>query len=68
MNDKEKSCQGCPDRVAEPNCHSSCEYYLRRSNKHQAEVDMIKNIRKAEKDADEFIIGNLKRRNRKYEK
>lgn len=54
--------------MAEPNCHSSCEYYLRRSNKHQAEADMIKNIRKAEKDADEFIIGNLKRRNQKYEK
>lgn len=23
--DKRKSCQGCPDRTIEPNCHDTCE-------------------------------------------
>lgn len=27
---KEKSCQGCPDRCADPNCHTTCEAYKRR--------------------------------------
>ena len=27
MHDKFKSCQGCPDRTAIPNCHTTCEGY-----------------------------------------
>lgn len=34
MFDKTKSCKGCPDRSAEPNCHTDCEGYLvRQQNK-----------------------------------
>lgn len=33
--DKEKSCNGCPDRVVEPNCHMTCEGYLKRVAKRQ---------------------------------
>lgn len=28
--DTYKSCQGCPHRTAEPNCHATCEGYLAR--------------------------------------
>ena len=30
MHDKTKSCYGCPDRVAEPRCHTTCEGYKAR--------------------------------------
>ena len=30
MHDKKKSCYGCPDRVAEPRCHMTCEGYKAR--------------------------------------
>lgn len=30
MHDKTKSCHGCPDRVAEPRCHTTCEGYKAR--------------------------------------
>ena len=30
MYDKTKSCHGCPDRVAEPRCHTTCEGYKAR--------------------------------------
>ena len=30
---KEKTCKGCPDRTVEPNCHMTCEDYLRRVEK-----------------------------------
>lgn len=32
MHDKTKSCQGCPDRVAEPRCHMTCEGYKARQS------------------------------------
>lgn len=35
MHDKTKSCHGCPDRVAEPRCHMTCEGYKAR----QAEAE-----------------------------
>ena len=35
MHDKTKSCHGCPDRVAEPRCHTTCEGYKAR----QAETE-----------------------------
>ena len=35
MHDKTKSCHGCPDRVAEPRCHTTCEGYIKR----QAETE-----------------------------
>lgn len=35
MHDKTKSCHGCPDRVAEPRCHMTCEGYKAR----QAETE-----------------------------
>ena len=35
MHDKTKSCYGCPDRVAVPRCHMTCEGYKAR----QAETE-----------------------------
>ena len=29
--DKTKSCYGCPDRVADPNCHGTCKGYIDRA-------------------------------------
>lgn len=31
--DKSKTCKGCPDRVADPNCHTTCSGYLTRVEK-----------------------------------
>ena len=31
MHDKTKSCHGCPDRVADPNCHGTCKGYIDRA-------------------------------------
>ena len=31
MHDKTKSCYGCPDRVADPNCHGTCKGYIDRA-------------------------------------
>lgn len=33
MNDKFITCKDCPDRVAQPNCHSTCEGYIERQRK-----------------------------------
>lgn len=32
-HNKEKTCQGCPDRCPEPNCHEKCEGYKHRQMK-----------------------------------
>jgi hypothetical protein len=32
-HDKYKDCIGCPDRVADPNCHDKCEGYKYRQDK-----------------------------------
>ena len=29
-HNKFKTCEGCPDRCAEPNCHTTCRGYLYR--------------------------------------
>ena len=44
MHDKTKSCYGCPDRVAEPRCHTTCEGYKARreeSERRNAEQRLI---------------------------
>ncbi len=40
MFDKTKSCYGCPDRVADPNCHGTCKGYIDRAK--QNEIDNAK--------------------------
>ena len=52
MHDKFKSCKGCPDRVAIPNCHSTCEGYLAR----RKEMDETnKEIHKARNEESDMI-------------
>lgn len=53
-------CKGCPDRVAEPNCHITCERYLTyvRLNK-----EMKDEIHK-QKEIDAFIYSMNARRGR----
>ena len=34
-HDKDKSCDGCPDRVADPNCHDYCKGYKRRVKRNE---------------------------------
>lgn len=31
-----RACKDCPDRVAEPNCHMTCEKYLAEKEKDEA--------------------------------
>lgn len=35
MIDKFKTCQNCPDRCIEPNCHTTCEGYLARKKMYE---------------------------------
>lgn len=37
MHDKTKSCYGCPDRVADPNCHGTCKGYIGRVEQKEIE-------------------------------
>lgn len=48
MNDKYKSCKDCPDRSVTPNCHSTCEGYLKR-------VEKRKEISKKRKGESDYI-------------
>ena len=42
MHDKTKSCHGCPDRVADPNCHSTREGYIDRAAASKRKSAMIR--------------------------
>ena len=42
MHDKTKSCYGCPDRVADPNCHSTCKGYVDRAAASKAKSELIR--------------------------
>lgn len=33
--DKFKTCKGCPDRCAVPNCHTNCKGYLKRKEEYK---------------------------------
>lgn len=35
MIDKYKTCKDCPDRCISPNCHSTCEGYIYRTEKRE---------------------------------
>ena len=47
-HDKEKSCNGCPDRVADPNCHDTCGGYKRRVEKNEK-------VKAAKREMTEFV-------------
>jgi hypothetical protein len=42
MHDKTKSCHGCPDRVADPNCHGTCKGYIDRVAESKQKSAMIR--------------------------
>ena len=42
MHDKTKSCHGCPDRVADPNCHGTCKGYIDRAAASKRKSAMIR--------------------------
>ena len=42
MHDKTKSCHGCPDRVADPNCHGTCKGYIDRAAESKAKSELIR--------------------------
>lgn len=50
MIDKFKTCQNCPDRCIEPNCHNTCEGYLARKKRFE---------KISEERRDRRIISNL---------
>ena len=41
-HDKTKSCYGCPDRVADPNCHGTCKGYIDRAAASKEKSAMIR--------------------------
>lgn len=42
-HNKFKTCKGCPDRTAAPNCHTTCRGYIYRQ-KRQKELQIKKRI------------------------
>ena len=42
VHNKEESCEDCPDRTIDPNCHETCEGYIKR----QAKQEKIKEERR----------------------
>lgn len=42
MHDKTKSCHGCPDRVADPNCHGTCKGYIDRAAESKRKGELIR--------------------------
>ena len=42
MFDKTKSCYGCPDRVADPNCHGTCKGYIDRAAASKRKSELIR--------------------------
>ena len=51
MTNKFKTCQGCEDRKAQPNCHTSCIGYITRSLKRAH----YQNIRREIIDYDSYV-------------
>ncbi len=51
--DKFETCQNCPDRTVEPNCHMTCEGYLFRSEK--AEKVRRERYERLQKNEYEFV-------------
>ena len=61
MHDKTKSCHGCPDRVADPNCHSTCEGYIDRAAASKAKSELIR-AEKAKNAITYLLEGELHKR------
>lgn len=47
-------CKDCPDRTIEPNCHSTCERYIKAIEEHHR----IRQARIREKNADTYIAAH----------
>ena len=62
MHDKTKSCYGCPDRVADPNCHGTCKGYIDRTK--QNEID---NAKRRLLNATYITDVDFEKRNRAYQ-
>jgi hypothetical protein len=62
MHDKTKSCHGCPDRVADPNCHGTCKGYIER-----VEQKEIENRERRLLNATYITDVDFEKRNRTYQ-
>ena len=56
----------CPDRSADPNCHMTCEAYLRYQAEREAELAVISAAKEANRIATDFAV-DCKKRNRDYQ-
>ena len=41
-HDHYRTCYGCPDRVADPNCHGTCKGYIDRAAASKAKSELIR--------------------------
>ena len=66
--DKTKTCERCPDRVVEPNCHMTCEGYLARVEKSKQVKELVENSvrgkREAYQERTDAIVRMYRRRRR----
>lgn len=60
--DKEKSCYNCKDRT--PQCHSNCEYYIRRSENRKKLNEKIQ----LDKVYDAYKCASIQSRRKKHRK
>lgn len=60
MVDKYETCKDCPDRVVQPNCHSTCEGYLARRKKYDEA-----NEKRFKENSQYFVSNRSKRRSLK---
>lgn len=54
-------CKGCPDRRADPNCHITCEKYI----KEKQDNDKNKKERRYRNEVDDWYFDSLARNNKR---
>jgi predicted secreted Zn-dependent protease len=52
---KATDCYGCPDRKAEPNCHTACEKYLAFLMAHERRKEDIRKQKAADLEQDQIV-------------
>ena len=59
-------CKGCEDRVAVPNCHSTCERFLQWESEHNAERERRNLQKKYDYDAVGYVMQSAARLRKKF--
>lgn len=61
---KFNSCEGCPDRTVEPNCHMSCEGYTFRKNR----IEKFTQVKKEQQTIDNYEMSQIIKRSKRIKR